>query len=327
MSAYIDLHLHLDGSLSVSTARTIAELQDISLPMNDKELKKLLKCPDNCQDLNDYLKCFDLPLTLLQTTEGISEAVYLLQEELRKQGLIYAEIRFAPQLHCNRGLTQDEVVKAAIEGLNRSPFYANLILCCMRGNQNHEENMETVRIARKSLRKGVVAIDLAGAEGLFPTRDFAEIFELASEINVPFTIHAGEADGPKSVKRAVEFGAKRIGHGVRSYEDRILMDMIADQNITLEFCPKSNLDTCIFPSLKDYPIKQFLECGIPITINTDNMAVSDTTVEKEIQNLVETFGFTEKQIYQFEMNAVNASFADKKLKKELQKIIKSKFAV
>lgn len=324
MSAYIDLHLHLDGSLSVPIARKLAELQNISLPQDDAELERLLKCPENCQDLNDYLKCFDLPLTLLQTTEGISEAVYLLQEELQEQGLIYAEIRFAPQLHCDRGLIQTEVVKAAIEGLNRSSFHANLILCCMRGDDNKEENMETVRIARKALKKGVVGIDLAGAEGLFPTRDFSEIFELACEINVPFTIHAGEADGPKSVKRAIEFGAKRIGHGVRSYEDPILMDMLSDQEITLELCPKSNLDTCIFPSLKDYPIKQYLEYGIPVTVNTDNMEVSDTTVEKEMQSLIDTFGLTDKQVYQLEMNAVNASFADEKLKKELRKTLKEK---
>ena len=136
--ALIDLHLHLDGSLSLESVKELANLQNIAIPSDDTELTRRLQVSDDCRDLNEYLEKFSFPLTLLQTKEGIETAVYNLEQELKNQGLLYAEIRFAPQLHMQKGLTQTEVVEAAIKGLHRSDFHANLILCCMRGDQNHE---------------------------------------------------------------------------------------------------------------------------------------------------------------------------------------------
>ncbi|MDD3402999.1 MAG: adenosine deaminase [Hespellia sp.] len=324
MMGYVDLHLHLDGSISAAMARKLADMQNIALPETDEALERMLKCPKDCRDLNDYLTCFELPLSLLQTRKGICEAVYRLQEELKAQGLIYAEIRFAPQLHCDRDLSQEEVVAAAVEGLNWSDFPANLILCCMRGEDNLEENIETVWTAKHFRKKGVAGIDLAGAEGLYPTKNFREIFELASTLSVPYTIHAGEADGPRSVKKAMEFGAKRIGHGVRACEDPVLLQDLSDEGIVLELCPKSNLDTRIFPDISAYPLRKFLEYEILVTINTDNMEVSDTTIEKEMERLKQEFSLTEEEILQLELNAVNASFAPEKQKKELRKLLTTK---
>ena len=142
MNCLVDLHLHLDGSLSLNTVKKLARLQKIEIPHDDKELMKMLKVSDECKDLNEYLEKFDFPLQLLQTSQAISAAVYDLQEELKSQGLIYAEIRFAPQLHIRGGLTQDQVVQAAVDGLERSDFKANLILCCMRGDDNLTENLQ-----------------------------------------------------------------------------------------------------------------------------------------------------------------------------------------
>lgn len=304
---WIDLHLHLDGSLSVQTVKLLAQMQNIPID-DDTRLKERLSVGRNCRDLNEYLERFDFPLSLLQTGAAISESVYLLQEELKEQGLDYAEIRFAPQLHCQKGLSQDEVVQYALDGLDRSDFDARLILCCMRGADNHAENIETVEVARRYFGKGVCAVDLAGAEGLFPTADFADIFALAREYDIPFTIHAGEADGAESIRAAIDFGARRIGHGVRAIEDKALVREIAEKGIVLEMCPTSNLNTCAVDDIKNYPIKEFMDMGVKVTINTDNMTVSDTTLAAEFKLIKDTFDLTEDEMKTLSTNVENARF-------------------
>lgn len=308
MNGLIDLHLHLDGSLSPDAVKRLAKMQNIPLDMTDKELIKKLTVDKDCRDLNEYLTKFDFPLSLLQTADAISESVYLLQEELKSQGLAYAEIRFAPQLHCGRGLSQDAVVRAAADGLSRSDFSAALILCCMRGKDNHAENIETVNTAARYLGKGVCAVDLAGAEGLYPTADFEDIFTLAKEKGIPFTIHAGEADGADSVRAAVRFGARRIGHGVRACEDAELMRELAEKGITLELCPTSNLNTCVYRDIRDYPIKRLMDAGVKVTVNTDNMTVSGTTIEREMRLLKDAFGFDDETVRRLVQNAKEALF-------------------
>ena len=324
MNNLVELHLHLDGALSIDSCRKLAAMQNIDIPEDDKELKELLMVSPGCRDLNEFLTKFEFPLSLLQTTEGIKNSVINLQDELIEQGLVYAEIKFAPQLHLNKGLSQDEVVAAAIEGLNSSKLRSNLILCCMRGNDNHEENMETVRVAKKYLGKGVCAIDLAGAEALFPTADFEDIFVYAKELGVPYTIHAGEADGPKSVSDAIRFGTKRIGHGVRSYEDLNVVKQIADQGITLEVCPTSNICTCIYEKVSDMPIKYFMDNNINITINTDDPTVCNTKLKDELKIVTEAFNLTYDDIIKFQLNAINASFASTEIKEEVIKLINNK---
>lgn len=312
----IDLHLHLDGSLSVKSVKELAALQNISIP-DGEELTKQLRVNDDCKDLTEYLEKFAFPGMLLQTKEAIALSVYNLEEELKEQGLIYAEIRFAPQLHTQKGLSQTEVVEAAVEGLKRSDFSANLIVCCMRGNDNHEENLETVRVAKEFLGKGVCALDIAGAEALFPTENFGDLFALARELGVPFTIHAGEADGPKSVYKALEYGAKRIGHGVNSTQDENLLKKLADEGITLELCPTSNIHTCIYEKIEDYPIRKLMEAGVKVTVNTDNMTVSNVNLGSEFNKLIAAFGLTDDEIKDIARNSVNACFADEETKKEL----------
>ena len=313
----IDLHLHLDGSLSVKTVKELAALQNIEIPEDEAELLKLLRINDDCKDLTEYLEKFAFPGKLLQTKEAIAISVYNLQEELKEQGLIHAEIRFAPQLHTLQGLSQREVIEAAIEGLNRSDFSAELILCCMRGNDNHEANLETVKIAKDYIGKGACCIDIAGAEALFPTENFEDLFVLARELEIPFTIHAGEADGPKSVYKALEYGTKRLGHGVRSLEDPALIEKIVAEGITLELCPTSNLHTCMFPTMEEYPLRKLMEAGVKVTINTDNMTVSNITLAKEFGKLIAAFNLTDEEIKGFAKNSVNACFASEETKKVL----------
>lgn len=151
---YIDLHAHLDGCITTEIARKLAALQQITLPAaTDEELLSLLSVPDTCENLNDFLKCFDLPLSLLQTEEALEEAVYLILSEMKEDGVIYAELRFAPQLHTQKEMTQETAIHAALRGLKRAPIPSNLILCCMRGDLNQKENLETLELAKNILLK------------------------------------------------------------------------------------------------------------------------------------------------------------------------------
>lgn len=317
----IDLHLHLDGSLSIETVRQLADMQKVDLPEDDVELTELMVADKLCNSLDDYLKKFDFSLSLLQDEKAISTAVYNLCEELKKQKLLYAEIRFAPQLHQKNGLSQYEVVQAAVEGMKKSDFKANLILCCMRGDNNKEQNLETVEVAYEFLGDGVCAIDLAGSEKLYKTKDFEYIFLEAIKRDIPFTIHAGEADGVESISSALDFGASRIGHGVRAVESEKIMKRIVKSDVTLELCPTSNLDTRVYDILLDYPIRELMRAGVKVTINTDNMTVSRTSLDEEFERLINIFDISDKQLCDMQLNAVEASFADKKTKKILRKKI------
>lgn len=328
MERYIELHLHLDGAITPDIAKELATLQKIKLPYNDEQqLEKALMVSKDCRSLNEFLECFKLPCSLLQTKEGIERAVYLVQENIKKQGVAYAEIRFAPQLHMDKGLTMREVVKSALDGLKKSDLKCNLILCCMRMDDNKKQNLETVRLAKEYLINeesnedfGVVALDLAGAEALYKTEQFEDVFKLANELNVPFTIHAGEADGVESVKKAVEFGAKRIGHGVRSIEDLSLMKILSEKRICLEMCPTSNLQTKAIEEIKDFPIREFMKAGIPVTINTDDMAICGTNIEHELNLIKNTFNITDDEENEIYANAVRYSFAKNKIKKQLMEV-------
>lgn len=298
----IDLHIHLDGSISVESAQRLAAMQGITLP---RDLKKQLTVDPDCRDLNQYLEKFALPLSLLQTPQAMEYAVSKLLAELQEQGIKYAEIRFAPQLH--GPMSQEDTILAAIRGLEQSDIPAVLILCCMRGADS-AQNEETVRLAQKYLGQGVAAVDLAGAEALFPTADYESLFDLARSLYVPFTIHAGEADGPDSVRTAISFGAKRIGHGVRAMEDPELVSLIREKGITLECCPTSNLQTRIFEYMEQFPIRKLLDQNIRFTINTDNMTVSGTTLQKEWDKLRQVFSLTEEELDRIARYAQEAAF-------------------
>lgn len=313
----IDLHLHLDGSLSLESVRDLAKMQNIPVEPDDEKLLKMLQVGPDCKDLNEYLEKFAFPGSLLQKPEAITRAVENLRKELKDQGLLYAEIRFAPQLHLLKGLTQRQVVEAAVEGLKADGVKAELILCCMRGDRNREENMETVRLTAEFLGKGVCATDLAGAEALFPNPGFEDLFALAQELKVPYTIHSGEARGPESVYQALAFGTKRLGHGVRSVEDPDLLKRLAEEQVTLELCPTSNLNTNIFASIEEYPLVALMNAGVRVTLNTDNIMVSGVTLQSEWEKVIRTFGLSGDQILTLQKNAAEASFAAPEVKQWL----------
>lgn len=309
----IDLHLHFDGSLLPRTILELAREQQLPLPAEDPdELKLFLSAPEDCESLNEYLEKFDLPLSVLQTKEAIRKAMYTLLSSLKEQGMLYAEVRFAPQSHLRKGLTQEDAVKAAILGMQEATagsfFMAKLILCCMRGGDNQEANRKTIETAAAFLGRGVAAVDLAGAEALFPTADYEELFAYAKDLGLPFTIHAGEADGPESIEAALRFGAARIGHGVRANEDEKVLGLLRESQIPMEMCPTSNVQTKAVSSFLEHPILRYLRSGLKITVNTDNMTVSDTTIEREYRRLKTELGMTEEERKALLFNAADAAF-------------------
>lgn len=323
----IDLHLHLDGSLTPEVVRKLAALQKVPLPTEDlTELESQLSVPADCGSLNDYLRCFDLPVAVLQSSEALTLAVKDLTARLREQGLLYGDIRFAPSQHTKKGLTQAQVVEAAIRGLPAKAeeawsFSSQLILCCMRGGEE-DANRKTVEVAARFLGQGVCAVDLAGAEALYPTENYRKLFSYARSLGVPFTLHAGEAAGPESVWQALNMGASRIGHGVRAKEDPKLVAYLAEHKIPLELCPTSNLQTKAVPNWEHFPLREYLSQGIVATVNTDNMTVSQTTLSKEYALLKRTVGLTEEERVILLKNSVQAAFLPEGEKQALWHAVK-----
>lgn len=327
----IDLHLHLDGSLPPSLVFALAKEQGIPLPegaADGESLKPYLVCPADCTSLNDYLTKFSLPVAVMQTEEAIARCVQGVLAELAAEGTLYAELRFAPGQHCQKGLTQAQVVAAACRALSESclglGIKAQLILCCMRG-ANPATNDETLRLAGEYLGKGVCAADLAGAEALFPTADYAALFAKADPA-LPLTIHAGEADGPESIRAALAMGAKRIGHGVRCIEDPALVAELAEKQIPLEVCPTSNLQTRAFAAWEVHPLKSLLEQGVKVTVNSDNRTVSGTTAQQDMALARRHLGLSAAQEKQLWLNAADSAFLPAAERQALKNAVSARLA-
>ncbi len=313
-----DLHLHLDGSLSAKVVRQLAG--QIGYDLEGQDIRKLISVGENCESLIDYLKCFDLPGRLLQTAEALELAAMDLTQRLAAQGLLLAEIRFAPQLHMKKGLTGQQVVEAVIRGMNRglgsSSMKAGLLLCAMV-NGPDRENEETFELAASYLGKGVVGVDIAGPEGLVPMSHFEPLFKGAYKNGIPFTIHAGETGNFENIIKAVHYGARRIGHGCAAIQSEVCMDLLKKEKITLEMCVVSNLQTRAVPSIKEHPLKAFYDRGIRVTYNTDNMTVSDTSLEKEAELIRRHMGFLPEDLVQMNRYALEGAFLENAEKEKI----------
>ena len=308
----VELHLHLDGSVRLDTA---SKLTGKSI----EEVRSLMIAKEKCHDLNEYLTKFNLANEIMQSQENLTRIAKELVEDLKKDNVIYAEVRFAPLLHTKNGLTGEKVIEAVLLGLKDEDLKVNLILCMMR-QFSFEDNLKTIELASKYLDKGVVAIDLAGAEALYPTASFEKLFQIAKDKNIPFTIHAGEADGKDSILSAINFKTKRIGHGVRCIEDNETLNIIKKNNITLEVCPTSNIQTGIFENYYDHPIKKLYDMNVLVTINVDNMTVSNIDLTQEYEKLVKIFNLNIEDLKKINLNAIDAAFLTDK-EKQFYKII------
>lgn len=319
----VELHLHLDGSLRAQSIIDIAKKDGIELPAYElNELKNYLSVNEHNKDLIEYLKKFDLPLKVMQTKENLKRVTFELLEDLANDNYIYAELRFAPHLHKQKGLSLEEIVESVSAGIleaeKKYPIKANMLLCIMR-HMPVDLGYEIVDLAKKYLGQKVCGIDLAGDEFNYSVKLFKDVFKKAQELNIPFTIHSGEARGAESVIDALEVGAKRLGHGIRAYENNLLLQELKIRKITLECCPISNWNTQVFHDFHDYPLKTYLNSGIKATINTDNRTVSDTNYEREINFLEKYTPLTLEEIKLANINAVEGAFISEEEKKELIK--------
>ncbi len=328
----IDLHLHLDGAVQPETAFQLAKEEGIPMPADTvEEFRHFLTVTANCRSVNEYLARFEIPLKILQNSQALSRVTKELIVRLADEGLRYAEIRFAPQLHTRQTLTQQDAVEAVLEGrrqgLEEAPCMdANIILCAMAvggADKNRHENIETVRLAAHYLGEGVVAVDLAGAEGLCPLSDYAEIFELARGLHVPFTCHAGDSQGPDTVRDALDFGTKRIGHGHHIFDDKQLCERAIREGVTLEVCPTSNIQCQSQPSYREHPLKALYDMGMRVTVNTDNPVLSGITLDHEYEVCLKEMGFTEKDLIQMNLYSAEAAFLAPEKKAKLIQELKS----
>lgn len=322
----IDLHCHLDGSLSTETIRDLAKQSEISIPESDTELKKLLIAPENCGSLMEYLERFRLPISCLNIKENLRKASYSVVEDAARENVTYIEVRFAPLSHINRGLKVFEVLEEVILGMKKAEedfnINANIIACGMR-HEPVEKNIEMLKAAREFLGFGLCAIDIAGNELDFPPYAQRELFSEARRLNMPFTIHAGECGSAQNVIDAVELGAKRIGHGIAIKYSEEARKLCLRKGIGLEMCPTSNMQTKAIASWDDYPIRMFMDDGLKVTVNTDNRTVSDTNLTNEFHILNRHFGINEEEIRKIYLNSIDCAFASDEVKEILYNKIKN----
>ncbi len=282
-----DLHVHLDGSLRLSTILELAAEQKVDLPARDQDgLRKAMNLGQNCGSLVEYLKAFDVTLKVMQTEEALYRVALELGEDCAKEKVRYIEVRYAPMLHTRRGLRLTSVVEAVLAGLRAareaSGIEANVILCGIR-NISPDSSLEMAELAVAYKGRGVVGFDLAGAEYDHPAKHHRAAFQLVRDNNINCTIHAGEAYGPESIAQALHVcGAHRIGHGCRLREDGDLLHYVNDHRIPLEVCPSSNVQTGAVKDIARHPLKLYLDLGLRVTVNTDNRLVTDTTVSREL---------------------------------------------
>jgi len=310
----VELHCHLDGSLPLYTVR---ELLGREVTLEELQVK------DDCQNLAEYLEKFDLPLQCLQTAEGLRRASKDFLLEASKENIRYMEVRFAPLLSVNEHLNCAQVIEAVLDGLREAKEICgvpcHVIACAMR-HHTEEESLSMMKTARAYLGEGVCAVDLAGNEAAYPMEGFHRLFGEAKRLGLPFTIHAGECGCVENVIEAVECGAARIGHGIALRGNSEAIRFCAERHIGIEMCPVSNLQTKAVRNHNEYPLREFMNAGLCVTLNTDNRTVSNTSIAKEMEFVQKHYQITDEELMQFQCNAVEAAFADDATKHELMKL-------
>jgi len=340
------LHDHLDGGLRPETIIEIAQqIGYKKLPTDDpKELADWFEESCNSHSLVRYLETFSHTIAVMQTKEAIIRVSRECAIDLARDGVVYAEVRGAPELFTEKGLTLDQVVEATLEGFKQGMAEAasegnkirvESLLCGMRQNNRSQEAAAAVVKYRD---KGVVGFDIAGPEDGFPPTNQLEIFEYLRKENAHFTIHAGEAYGLPSIWEAIQIcGAERLGHGVRIIDDidfsgdkpklGPLASYVRDRRIPLELCPTSNLQTGAAKTYSDHPIGMLAKLRFRVTLNTDNRLMSRTSMSNEMNQCVKSFGWKFADLQRVTVNALKSSFIPFEERLEIiEKVVKPAYA-
>lgn len=317
-----DLHVHLDGSMRIATILDLALEQKVTLPASDPEkLAGLIMAGDVCTSLTDYLRGFDITLSVLQTEEALYRAAIELVEDAAAENVRYMEVRYSPMLHMKRGLPLTTIVEAVLAGLRdgKEKFgtRSGLIISALR-QIDPKWSLRLAELAVAYKNKGVVGYDLAGAEDGFQARKHAASFHLIRSNNVNCTAHAGEAYGPESIHQALhDCGAHRIGHGTRLREDGDLLNFIADHRIPVEVCLKSNVQTRAVDSIEAHPIQFYQDFGVRVTLNTDNRLVTGTTVTDEYMLWIKHFDVGISDIREVIINGFKSAFQPYRVRQDM----------
>ena len=358
----VSLHDHLDGGIRPETILEMLESGDVEVPasvaasgdiraMTADELAQWIVRQSESGSLVEYLKIFDLNTALMQTAEGLTRVAREAVIDLAQDGVVYGELRWAPEQHLTRGLTLDETVELVEQGIAQGiqdaaalgqEIRIGQLITAMR---HADRSLEIAELALRHRNNGVVGFDIAGAELGFPPARHAPAFRLLAENMFPTTIHAGEADGVSSIESAIVDGyALRLGHGVRLSEDIVVEAVdddattvslgdvarwVRDRGIALEMCPTSNLQTGAIAArgsrLDDHPFDLFYQLGFSVTVSTDNRTVSGTTLTRELGLLTEIFGYGLADLEAFQLNAAIAAFLPLEDREELADIIHEGF--
>lgn len=322
----VELHLHLDGAIPAETWWNIAKRDGVKMPVDTlEEFYAWLKKTSECGSVPEYLERFDLPLQIMQTKENIAAITASLIDDLASKNYGYAEIRFAPQFHCRKGLTQRDAVEAVLRGreeaLGRHPELGIGIITCAMSigpeSVNMRENLETVHLAKEYLGKGVVGVDLAGCEGIVPLTNFRPVFDLCRELGVPYTAHAENPYNAVSVTEVLSMGTRRIGHGHKLWNAPDLWQYARENEVALEICPSSNIQCKTQPSYAEHPAKKLFDEGIRVTISTDNATLAAVTLEDEYRHCLEDMGFEYNDLVRMNTYAAQAAFMPEDKKAEL----------
>jgi len=317
------LHDHLDGGLRPATVIELAaETGYPDLPTTDPdELSTWMRRGADRKDLVLYLETFAHTVGVMQTPGALHRVARECAEDMIADGVVYAEIRFAPELHVEQGLSMDDVLEAVTAGFADGSAGTGLTIRTICSAMRHlDRSLDVVQTAVRWRDRGVVGFDIAGPEHGYPPDDHLLAFQYAQRENFHYTIHAGEAYGPPSIWKALQWcSAERLGHGVRIVDDISIDDdgqadlgrlatYVRDRRVPLELCPTSNLHTGVVNDLADHPIRLLKDLRFRVTLNTDNRLMSNVTMTSEMTNMVETFGWDLADLQWITVNGMKSAF-------------------
>jgi adenosine deaminase len=308
-----DLHCHLDGCLRPRTLLELADEQGVKLPTRKlPQLTKLLQAGRRTRNLGDYLKIFDLTLSVLQEKQALYRIAYELAEDAAAENVLHLEVRYSPVLHRQRKLAYDAILEPVIAGLAaagaRHGISTGVIICGIR-SLSPRVSFDLAELAVAYKGRGVLGFDLAGQEKDYPAKAHREAFLLVLKKNVNVTVHAGEAFGPASISQALhQCGAHRIGHGTRLHEDPDLMRYVNDHRIPLEVCLSSNVQTRAVRSMATHPFGKYFRAGLRVTVNTDSRLVSATDVSREMAIAARSFHLDPYEMKRVIINGFKSAF-------------------
>lgn len=309
-----ELHLHLDGSVRPATVLALARQNGVPLPVDDlAKLEAHLEADDRTASLVEYITYFELPIAVMQTIPALERIMYELCQDLAKDNVRYAEIRYGPWLHVQHGLSLTDIIRATLSGWRagqkETGMTGGLIVTALR-DMPPAQNLALAQVAGRFVGEGVIGFDLAGDEAGHPPVLHEDAFRVARSLGLNLTIHAGEAAGPESVRQAIAMGAVRLGHGIRAQEDPEVLATIKEEGIQLDTAPTSNAHTKAVRRYEDHPLRRFYEAGIKATISTDSRTVSNITLGEEFTKVSQRLGCSREAIWAMNLQALDGGFGE-----------------